>query len=330
MNLPQRTIASILLPLSAAIISCVGMNTPRTRQGLDAPAAHSLGAEPVFLLDHNGVRINAFVTGKPSADRRVVFIHGWAGSGAEFLELAERLCADRADIACFCVDLPGSGSSGKPADVPYDIPYFRAAIRAIIASAASYGRPGGQPARDLTLVGHSLGGHLCIDYAVHDGSGIDRLALVAPAGWPGEVGAMQAWASKNDLTLWLVPRFITEETYVAGHKLMMFLSASGYPEAVPRYTGRALATPEGRFALEAITRNSLENDHIDEVLSDVTVPVLLTWGRNDPVLPFSYAEKFLSRLPPGVRFLPFERCGHMPHCERVPELALAISDFIGP
>ena len=330
----------IIATFTLTLTSCAGLAgaapapTPESEdtiagKTLDGVASAGPAREPAFLLDYDGTTVNTFVIGDPRAVRRVVFIHGWAGSGAEFIDLAERLSADRPDIACFCVDLPGSGSSGKPLGAPYDVPYFRAAIRVIVEAASRYGLPDGRSAADVTLVGHSLGGHFSADYAARDGYGIDRLALVSPAGWPGEVGAMQAWASKNDLTLSLVPKFITEETYVAGHKLMMFFSDSGYSEAAPRYTGRLLATPEGRAALEAITRNALEKDCVDDALDDIAVPVLLAWGRNDPVLPFSYAEKFLSRLPAGARFEPFDRCGHMPHCERAPELAVILSEFIG-
>jgi pimeloyl-ACP methyl ester carboxylesterase len=74
--------------------------------------------------------------------------------------------------------------------------------------------------------------------------------------------------------------------------------------------------------------NAMENDHIDGVLDSIKVPVFLTWGRNDLILPFSYAGKFLSRLPAGAQFIPFDGCGHMPHFEHVGELSSIIAGFI--
>jgi pimeloyl-ACP methyl ester carboxylesterase len=306
--------------------SCVGTATPATSTSKNQIM---LRATPQPLFVHEGAVVQAFVFGDPQAKKRVLFIHGWSGSGAEFLDLAEKLTNARLDISCFVVDLPGSGSSDKPADAPYDIPYFRAVVKATLEVVATYGLAPGDSAEDITLVGHSLGGHICVDYAARDGNGITRLALISPAGWPGEVGVISEWAARNTLILGIAPKLITEETYLGGYRLMMVANGASYSEAAVRYTGRALETPEAKAALKLITLNALERDYIDGLLSSIRVPVFLLWGRNDMVLPFSYAEKFMGGLPPGTRFAAFDGCGHMPHVERAPELSGMLSDFIG-
>lgn len=321
-----RLAAALALGLAAASAGCVG--SPPADDGYSTLLGE-LGAEPRPFIEAGGAAVQAFVIGDPEAEKRIVFIHGWSGSGAEFVQLALRLCAARRDLLCFCVDLPGSGSSGKPADVPYDVPYFKDVIAEAVEAAATYGLGGGRRSADVTLVGHSLGGHLSVAYAASGDARIARLALVSPAGWPGEVGAIQAWASKNEFALSVIPHLYTEGSYLFGHRLMMVFGPSDYPEAVPRYTGRFLDTEEGRMALEAVTRNALETDYIDDELALVSVPALLVWGRNDAVLPFSYAQKFLSRLPAGAEFAAIDRCGHLPQCERPDELAALLAAFIG-
>ncbi len=319
--------APLLLATLPAVLLVLGScgsvpRTPETRRPLE------LGAEPVLLAVHEGASIMAFVIGEATAPHRILFVHGWSATGAEFLDLARAVVGKRPDVLCVCVDLPGSGSSDKPADAPWDVPYFRSALRTVVGAARAYGLPPGAIADGITLVGHSLGGHLSIDYTVHDGSGVARLGLISPAGWPGEIGPVSVWAAQNDVTMDLVPELINEETYVRGHRLMMGLSGSEYSEDAVRYSGRALEKPETKAALKAVTMNALENDHIDTVLGSIRVPVFLAWGRNDLILPFSYAEKFLAGLPAGTRFLPFDGCGHMPHFEHVGELSSVIAGFI--
>ncbi|MBN2873617.1 MAG: alpha/beta hydrolase [Spirochaetales bacterium] len=292
---------------------------------------HTLPYTPVTLFDHDGASVQAFVFGDPAARRRVLFVHGWAGSGAEFVDLATAIVASRPDVACYAIDLPGAGTSDKPADAPYDIPYYRAVVDEAVDAAMSYSLEPGDRVDDLTLVGHSLGGHICVDYLVR-GAGnqkIDRLVLISPAGWPGEVGTLNEWAAKNELILGAAPHLITEETYLAGHKMMMVFSGNAYSEAAVRYTGRSLESPEAKAALSATTMNALEQDHIDGILDQISVPVMLVWGKNDYILPFSYAKRFLSRLPAETRFEAFDRCGHMPHLEYSSELSAMFSTFVG-
>ncbi|HRW23696.1 MAG TPA: alpha/beta hydrolase [Spirochaetia bacterium] len=325
LRLSRAALAACAASLIAAAAGCAG--SPPADDGY-AAVLGELGAAPRPFIEAGGATVRAFVIGDPRASRRVVFIHGWSGSGAEFVETALRLSRARPDVLCFCVDLPGSGSSDKPADAPYDVPYFRAVIAEAVEAAATYGLDGGR-SDDVTLVGHSLGGHLSVAYAASGDTRIARLALVSPAGWPGEVGAIQAWASKNEFALSAIPRLYTEGSYLLGHRLMMVFGQSSYSEAVPRYTGRFLDTDEGRAALEKVTRNALETDYIDDELALVSAPVLLVWGRDDAVLPFSYSEKFLSRLPAGAEFAAIDRCGHLPQCERPDELAALLAAFIG-
>jgi len=306
--------------------SCVGTSASVESTSKEQ---HTLPVFPEPLFIHESAVVQAFIFGDPLAEKRVVFVHGWSGSGAEFLDLADKLTKARPDIACFVLDLPGSGSSDKPGDAPYDIPYFSRVVHNALEVAATYGLESGARAEDITLVGHSLGGHICVDYVGRDGMGMSRLVLISPAGWPGEVGIISEWAARNRLILGIAPRLITEETYLAGYRLMMVANDAYFSEAAVRYTGRALETGEAKVALKATTLNALERDYIDGLLPLIKVPVFLAWGRDDKVLPFSYAEKFMAELPEGTRFFAFDDCGHMPHVERAQELSGMLSEFIG-
>ncbi|HPB65734.1 MAG TPA: alpha/beta fold hydrolase, partial [Spirochaetales bacterium] len=172
-------VAALASALSIVAVGCAG--APPSGDGY-AALLGELGAEPRPFIEAGGAAVRAFVIGDPGAPKRVVFVHGWSGSGAEFVEMAMRLSRARGDVLCICVDLPGSGSSDKPADASYDVPYFRDVIAEAVEAAATYGLARGQRSTDITLVGHSLGGHLSVAYAASADASIARLALVSPAG----------------------------------------------------------------------------------------------------------------------------------------------------
>jgi pimeloyl-ACP methyl ester carboxylesterase len=48
------------------------------------------------------------------------------------------------------------------------------------------------------------------------------------------------------------------------------------------------------------------------------VPVKIIWGREDRILPVGLAEP-LRKLIPGSQLFILERCGHLPHAEKVDE-----------
>lgn len=319
----MKALAAVMV---LALASACASSPPEGPGGPGAPTG--LGAETVALCSYGGAAIRAFMVGRADAPRRVVLVHGWTGSGAEFLWLARAMTEAAPDVLCVCVDLPGSGSSDKPADAAYDVPYFRAVLHGILEASAAWGLPEGEAATDLTLVGHSLGGHFSADYAAVDGRLVSRIGLIAPAGWPAEVGDFMAWASKNGLAIAVVPEFINEGSYMATHKARIMYNKDRFPEEATRYAARAIATPAGRAALRAVTERALETDHVDGELGSIAVPVFMTWGRDDKALDFSFAAKFLAALPPGAVFLPFERCGHLPHCEYPAELSAALLAFM--
>ena len=152
--------------------------------------------------------------------------------------------------------------------------------------------------------------------------------MLAPAGWPGEIGQIKLLAAQNDLTVDSVPKFINETTYLTGHRLLMATGAGRYPEDAVRYAGRSLENPAAKSALKKVTRRALENDHIDDILHLVNVPTFVVWGRQDLVLSYAYAEKFLSRLPAGTIFEGYDNCGHAPHFDRIDDLAGLMAGFI--
>ena len=65
-----------------------------------------------------------------------------------------------------------------------------------------------------------------------------------------------------------------------------------------------------------------------ERVSDITVPTLILWGRQDGILDGEvYANMFLDAMP-NARLRWIEGCGHVPHLERPDTTARYISEFM--
>ncbi|MEM9544013.1 MAG: alpha/beta fold hydrolase [Cyanobacteria bacterium P01_E01_bin.42] len=98
-------------------------------------------------------------------------------------------------------------------------------------------------------------------------------------------------------------------------------AAYGYKEAVDRELVDILALPPtdgGAFdafcSLSSSVRQSGFTRSVRELLPDLTIPMLLFWGRCDRIVPFSLSENFLG-LNPNLEFFPLDKAGHCPHDE---------------
>jgi pimeloyl-ACP methyl ester carboxylesterase len=61
--------------------------------------------------------------------------------------------------------------------------------------------------------------------------------------------------------------------------------------------------------------------------SEITIPALVLWGRQDPVLPLDQAKR-LSREIPGASLGIIENCGHNVQEEQPGEVARLMKDFL--
>lgn len=86
--------------------------------------------------------------------RRWVLVHGFGMSSSYFVPTAERLGTR---FAVYAPDLPGHGGSDTPRDA-LDVPQFADALIAWM---------NGVGIERTSLVGHSFGGQIAVDAAVH-------------------------------------------------------------------------------------------------------------------------------------------------------------------
>lgn len=127
---------------------------------------------PVHHLEIEDDISIAYVDEGPKEGPIVVMIHGWGGYIKNWYPTIDAL---RSQCRCVALDLPGYGRSTVRDFGPVDyMDFFADAIDQFI------NRLG---VRNVTLVGHSMGGQICGIVALKGPDWLDQLILAAPAGF---------------------------------------------------------------------------------------------------------------------------------------------------
>lgn len=285
-------------------------------RGLPAPIDTEFEAWEVDLHGHR-VIYRAIGSGPP-----VVLIHGMVNSSRHWREVALRLAERHTVIA---PDLIGHGDSATPRG-DYSLGAHAAAIRDLLVAI------GVGPA---TIVGHSLGGGVAMQYFWQFPERVDRLALVSSGGLGPEVAPMLRGAALPGATTLL--RLGTSRRTLAGlARAARQLEARGSKRAIYlRAVIRALGPLEDAGGREAFlgTLRSVIDFHgqrvsaVDRLYLLGPVPSLIVWGERDRTIPLEHGRS-AHELIPGSRFVTLPRAAHFPHLEDPEGLSGALIDFI--
>ena len=249
----------------------------------------------------------------------VVLVHGIASRAAQWQAVMERLGETCHVIA---PDLLGHGESAKPRG-DYSLGAHACGIRDLLA-ALGHDR--------VSLVGHSLGGGIAMQFAYQFPERVERLALVCSGGLGREVsvflraatlpgaelvlpllagswvrrGAAKVGAGLDRLGVHL-PKGLQECLVGVGS-----LGDRGTREAFV-HTARSVLDPAGQ-RIDARDRLYLAAD----------LPMLVVWGRKDAIIPVAHGEALAASVP-TVTLEVFEQSGHFPHLTEPARLAAVLS-----
>jgi pimeloyl-ACP methyl ester carboxylesterase len=263
-----------------------------------------------------GSRLHCRVAGE--GESPILFLHGFAASSVTWDELAPYFPQDRYRL--YLLDLKGSGSSAKPRDRAYS-PDDQALL--VLDAIEGLGL------RNLTLVGHSLGGGIALlvwhrAKATGRSALISRLVLIDAAAYQQPFPQFFEWLRRPVLgwaLLTLLP-LRAMVSYNLGH--VYHDPADVTEERIARYMG-CFRGPGTVAAMLATARQvdliSTMPDH-----SKISIPTLILWGRHDRVIRLECGERLHAEIL-GSRLIVFE-CGHNPHEEEAPKCAATILEFM--
>jgi pimeloyl-ACP methyl ester carboxylesterase len=260
--------------------------------------------------DLAGVRVRYVRRGRGPA---LVLLHGFASSIYTWADVIPALAQDHDVVA---LDFPGFGGS----DIPRDLapPLYPATVLALMD------RLGISRA---TLVGNSLGGGVAVVLAARHPERVRRLVLLDSAGF-------NLKPSRRPLLLrvlgWrpMVPVIealpVRRRLVAAGLRQVFQDRSRVTPERVEEYLA-PLARPGEAAALGSLLARQ-SGFGLPALVSEVRVPTLIVWGRQDRWISVADADLFVAAIP-GSRKVVLEECGHVPQEERPSEVVHLIQEF---
>lgn len=232
----------------------------------------------------------------------LLLLHGTSASLHTWDGWVEQLRSGRRIVR---VDLPGFGLTGPAEDGNYTVEAY---VRFVVALLDTL------DVDRVAIAGNSFGGRIAWETAVSHPSRVAALLLVDASGYPMTAGSMPlaftlAQTPVVDRIMEVtLPRFVVE----SGVRDVYGDPSKVTPELVDRYY--ELALREGnRRALAERFRQAAFGDTATRI-SEVAVPTLVLWGREDRLNPLDFAERFHRDIR-GSRLVVYDGLGHVPHEE---------------
>ncbi len=252
----------------------------------------------------------------------VVLIHGITGRSAQWQPVVENLAAHRTVLA---PDLLGHGESAKPRG-DYSLGAYASGVRDIVV-ALGHDR--------ATVVGHSLGGGIAMQFAYQFPELCERLVLVSSGGLGREVHPLLR-ASTLPGSEVVLPLLTHARVLAAGEAisraigLLKLRAGTDLAEFASGYA--SLGDAEARAAFIATMRAVLDAggqrvSALDRLYLAEVMPTLIVWGSRDPIIPPEHGRAAHEAMP-GSRFELLEGLGHFPHLERPLEFSRLLADFL--
>jgi pimeloyl-ACP methyl ester carboxylesterase len=252
----------------------------------------------------------------------VLLVHGIAGTCEQWADVAPILAETHTVIA---PDLLGHGQSAKPIG-DYSLGAYAVSMRDLLIALGH---------RRATVVGHSLGGGIAMQFAYEYPVFCERLVVVSSGGLGREVHPLLRAATLPGAEL-VLPLIASERVLGLGGALGGFLARAGVragPDIAEMARGYAsLADAEARRAFLHTVRAVIDYSGqrvsaVDRLYLTSMLPSLIVWGRRDPLIPAVHAEQ-AHRLMPGSRLEIFETAGHFPQLDDPVRFAGVLREFL--
>lgn len=170
-------------------------------------------------------------------------------------------------------------------------------------------------AKDLHIVGASIGGWIGAEIAVRDISRIASLSLIAP------YGVREKGQRYGDIFLWTPDQNIRHR-FADQAFAEQFLGV----EHTSRETTELLKDRYATARLGWAPR--FHNPELQRWLHRIDRPALLVWGDSDRIAPPAMAKAWQAGLP-NSQLVTINNCGHLPHMECMKDTHAAVTKFIG-
>lgn len=253
----------------------------------------------------------------------VLLIHGLGGTRASFFETAAALSSR---YRVHAIDLPGFGSSSKPARGAYNAAWYAKIMLGLMDELGI---------ERAHVVGNSMGGRIAVEVGLTAPERVTALGLLCPA---------VAWIRRgfHPIVRLLRPEFGLlphgfGRSTVASQFWSMFHDRDVLDPAVGDLMvdefRRIYGSAGARYAFLASARNIYLDAPFGRHgfyprLGQLKPPAMFIWGTHDPLIPAAFG-RHVSKWLPGAEQVTLDTCGHVPQVERPEETNQLLMSFFG-
>jgi pimeloyl-ACP methyl ester carboxylesterase len=271
-------------------------------------------------IELHGHRVGFQAAG--SGEQLVVLLHGITSTAEAWRKVMPRLAERYTVIA---PDLIGHGRSAKPRG-DYSLSAYAAGVRDLLA-VLGYERG--------TVVGHSFGGGIAMQFSYLFPEYTERMALMASGGLGREVNPLLR-AAVLPGSEWVLPLLAREWSVKAGDAVRSVAGKLGLeagPDLAEFARGYASLTEEGASDAFIHTMRSVI-DHegqrvsaLDRLYLADQLPTIFIWGDSDPVIPVEHGRN-AHRIVAHSRYVEIEGSGHWPMLDAPDRIVRELTEFM--
>lgn len=253
----------------------------------------------------------------------LLLVHGLGGTRQTWNGILDALAETHTVIA---PDLPGHGESDPP-DGDFSLGAFAVVLRDLLVSLGF---------RSATIIGHSLGGGIAMQFAYQFPERTDRLVLVSSGGLGPQVSPMLRAATLPGAAP--VVAVLARSPEAATRRFLSFAArvvpgSLARPDVGPVAEDLHRLTHAGqrrtfiRTARNVIDWRGQSISAIGNLAQLTDLPILLAWGTDDRTIP-PYHHRAVAGLLTCPRLLEIPGAGHYPHLTAPEELVPALREFL--
>lgn len=255
-------------------------------------------------LSVNGLRCPLLEGAPAAADptQAVVCVHGNPGSSRDW----ERLAAGIAGFArVVALDMPGFGRADKPEEFSYTVEGYAAHLGAAIELLGI---------RRVHLVLHDFGGPWGLTWAARHIQALGSLTLI-------DTGYLPDYRWHALARIWRTPLLGELFHAISTRQAFHILIRRGNPRGLPRGFVDSMYDDYDAGTRRAVLRLYRATGDVDRrsralapAFAGLRLPALVIWGKHDPYIDMSYAQRQRELLP-EARVEVLEDSGHWPYAD---------------
>jgi len=241
-----------------------------------------------------------------NSKKTLVLIHG-LGASSERWDKVIPIFAEKYRV--LVPDLIGFGYSDKPL-VDYTPDFFSNFLKEFFTATKT---------ERASIVGSSLGGQVSAEFTMSHTQNVEKLVLVSPA------GVMEH--STPALDAYIMAALYPNELNAKKAFELMEGSGEEVPEEIINGFVERMKLPNAKLAFMSTILGLKNSKLISSKLESITIPTLVIWGNDDPVIPIENAEMFVSKIN-HCQLFKMAHCGHTPYVQDPYTFSKKVLEFL--